>query len=118
MDDQGLLCETLCRQSPAWLVEAIVLLLLAGRALYVGWRNRQLTTETVSLKAEVKTLSMRPPPPVQIQLAPHPALASLLPIAMTTTPPEVPSSGKSTGSPPHDGDPSPPDPDHFEPLDE
>ena len=118
MDDQGLLCETLCRQSPGWLVELIVVLALGGRALYLGWRNRQLATQTVSLQAKVEQLSLRPPPPLQIQLAPHPGLASLVPLALTKTPPPVPSAGKSRGSATPDGDPSQSEGDPFGPLDD
>lgn len=110
MDDQGLLCESLCRVSPAWLVELIVLLLLAGRTLWVQWRNRQLRQDKESLQATVQTLSMRPPPPVQIQLAPHPGLA-----AMLSMPPADPGFSAQKGAiAPADG-PEPSDPDHSEP---
>lgn len=109
-DQQGLLCESLCRTSPAWLVELIVLLLLAGRTLWVQWRNGQLRRDKDSLQATVQTLSMRPPPPVQIQLAPHTGLASLLSMA----PADPTKTAQNATVAPADS-PEPSDPDHLEP---
>jgi hypothetical protein len=117
MDEQALLCETVCRSSPGWLIELLVLLLLGGRALYSSLKARRAAAENVELKAQVKTLSMRPPPPMQIQLAPNPALASLLPIALTTAPADstsVAKSAVSSGQATHPG-PEPSDPDYLEP---
>jgi hypothetical protein len=72
-------CESLCRES-GWVGQAVVAAILVARTLYVQWRNRQLKTEKAILQTEVKTLSLRPPQPVTLQLAPHPSLASLFPL--------------------------------------
>jgi len=119
MDDQtGLLCETLCRQS-GWLGELLLVLLIGARAVYVGWRNRQLTQQTASLQEKVAELSLRPPPPAQVtlQLAPHPGLGNLVPIAMSIAPADPTSSEKNAKNSEDEaeGDPFAPDPDYVEP---
>lgn len=91
MPDLGV-CESLCRES-GWIGQAVVALILVGRTLWVQWQRRQVTTENAALKAEVKTLSMRPPQPVTLQLAPHPSLASLL---ASTAPPSEAQDGVSS----------------------
>lgn len=98
MPDVGL-CREVCEQS-GWFGELVVLLLLATRTLYVQWKNGQLKTQTVSLQAKVEALSMRPPPSsVTLQLAPHPSLTELVPVA--SAPPSQ----------------AAPDPDHADPVD-
>jgi len=106
-------CETLCRES-GWLGEVVVMALLAGRAVYVQWRNRQLAKDAVSLQAKVAELSLRPPAPVTFQLAPHPGLASLVPIAMSGRPSMASSVEKNAET---DGlaHPLDPDPDYADP---
>jgi len=96
------LCETICKESGG-LAEVLVILLLAARTLYTGWRNRQLKTQTVSLQEKVADLSMRPPPvPVVLQLSPHPSMSSLVPTPVPPTPPAA-------------AELDAPDPDHVDP---
>jgi hypothetical protein len=105
MGDQT--CQTLCEQS-GWLGELVLLLLVGGRALFVGWKNKQLGSEAVrlaleaaKLQAKVEQLSLRPPPappPVTFQLAPHPSLSSLYPIGIAGAPADARNTEKNQGS--------------------
>jgi hypothetical protein len=113
------LCETVCRES-GWLGEVVVFVLLAGRTLYVQWRNRTLATKAVSLEAKVRELSLRPPAtPLTLQLAPYMGPPSLAPIAMTgrpSTPSSVEKNAQSdTSAHPLDSDPDYADPPQGEP---
>jgi hypothetical protein len=102
MDDASL-CETVCRES-GWLGELVVVLLFALRAVWVQRQRRAAEAERDSLQEKVRELSLRPPaaPQVTLQLAAHPSLASLVPVA-------VPTPSKPPSSPP-ESDPDMVDP--------
>ena len=102
MDQLGL-CVEVCRQS-GWVGEAALLVLITARALWVQWRNRQLANERnelqrerASLETKVAELSMRPPAPATVLLAPHPSLASLA-AASSGWSPDVANAASSAGS--------------------
>jgi hypothetical protein len=118
MDDQGLLCDMVCRQFPGWAVELFALVLVLARTFYVSWRTRQLTADKVSLQAKVETLSLRPPGALTLQLAPHTGLQNFLPVTLVPTPLDAASSGKPSVATSTASNPPPSDPDHFEPVDD
>jgi hypothetical protein len=93
------LCEAVCHQS-TWLAELLVLLLVVLRAAWLTRTKATLVQERDSLQEKVRELSLRPPaqPSVTLQLAPHPGLASLYPIGMSTAPAEPQNTAKSAGS--------------------
>ncbi len=117
MDDTGL-CEAVCRQS-TWLAELLVLLLVVLRAAYLSRTKATVVRERDSLQEKVRELSLRPPPAPQVtlQLAPHPGLASLYPIAMSTTPADPQNTDKNAVTGGNDS-PEAPDPDYLEPTDD
>lgn len=120
MDDPGL-CEAVCRQS-TWLAELLVLLVVVLRAAWLSRTKATVVRERDSLEEKVRELSLRPPPappPAQVtlQLAPHPGLASLYPIAVSTTPADPQNTAKSADTA-WEGSPDVPDPDHVEPADD
>jgi hypothetical protein len=117
MDDPGL-CEAVCRQS-TWLAELLVLLVVVLRAAWLSRTKATVVRERDSLEEKVRELSLRPPPappPAQVtlQLAPHPGLASLYPIAVSTTPAD-PQNTEKSGTTGGNDSPEPPDPDYGEP---
>lgn len=78
----GSLCVELCRQSGEW-GEVLVMVLIGARAIWAGWRSRQLATKASQLEAQkvelvqqVQQLSLRPPavPEIALKLPPLPDL--------------------------------------------